>query len=444
MTTVLTLLLIGLFGFGLYKVFTLKNFNDLIIFIFSVFGSAYYVFPLIFRNLTGLKNIDEFILAEFTFYNVLYIGGFILGISALKVNFKSNKQVSFHYLNTYISNNINVIFYGGLIINLIIDNFFGMSAYNDGVNEESVNIPFKGLFSMISIVTQGLICVALTISSNKNSKGNKWKVFFFIVLLISQTLSIQRLQTIRIIVVFSIISYSIFQNKKLLKRIFISLPIILIMVSPIFTFMRSVLYLNSGDGFTYDFALKQAKDYTKGDSNMEDYIFQGLEIVLGRADLIATSISTLPYIEKEDFNHSIYISSIFQQYIPGFLISNKFYPMSDDGTPYGELSIISYGLKKGRGELGSLTIFGAITALREGGVLWVPINGFLSGLLIIFCIKRLREFGLLGIILLSVLIFNSVIKKVPASLGDLFINLVMIFYLLLLASIFNKILKISK
>ena len=118
--------------------------------------------------------------------------------------------------------------------------------------------------------------------------------------------------------------------------------------------------------------------------------------------------------------------------------------MSDDGTPYGELSIISYGLKNGHGNLGSLTIFGAISALREGGVFWVPINGFISGLLILFCIKKLREFGYFGTILISLLIFNSVIKKVPASLGDVIINLVIVFYLLLLASIVNKFLQFSK
>jgi hypothetical protein len=444
MIQVLTVVLVGLFCFGLYKIFTLKNFNALVIFIFSVFGSAYYLLPLLFRNSTGLGNIDDFILSEFIFYNMLYLVAFVIGISALKVNFKSNKRVSFYYLNTFISNNINIVFYGCLIINLVIDNFFGMSVYNDGVTEESVNIPFKGLFSMISLVTQGLICVVLTISTNEKSKGNKWKVFFFIVLIISQTLSIQRLQTIRIIVVFSIISYSIFQNKKLLKRIFILLPIILVVTSPIYTFMRYNIYLNNGNGFTSDFALEQTKVYMNGDSNMNDYLSQGLEIVLERADLVATSISTLSYIENEDFNHAIYISSIFQQYIPGFLVNNKSYPMSDDGTPYGELSIISYGLKNGHGKLGSLTIFGAISALREGGVLWVPVNGFLSGLLIIFCIKKLSEFGYFGIVLISLLIFNSVIKKVPASLGDVIINLVIVFYLLLLASIVNKFLQISK
>jgi hypothetical protein len=442
---ILSLLLL-LFLFCISKVFRLKYTTDLVLVTFGFFGIVYYFVPLILREVTGLVNVDISNLLVFIFFNILFLFFFVLGLSLFKVNLKTSRvNTKFLYLNTYLFKKSNFLFFLSFTIAIVVDQFFNMSVYNDGVSDENISIPFKGLFAMITTFAQCIMCLTL-IFSLKKEKGfkKKIKVAFFIVFLLLQTLSIQRLHTIRLFLLLAFISFILYQDKKLLKKVFVLVPIILLVTSPIYTFMRHNLYLTNGNGFTTDFAIEQSKKYFNDDTNTDGFVSKGMEIVLQRADLIATSLTLIPYIENEDFDTSTYFLSVIQQYIPGFLLKDKLYPMSDDGTAYGELSIISYGIKNGYGKLGSLTVFGAISAYREGGVFWLIINGFLTGASLSFIIKHLVKYNYIGAILISLLVFNCVIKKVPASLADLIINLVSIIYLFVFSYFLDILIKLNK
>lgn len=105
-----------------------------------------------------------------------------------------------------------------------------------------------------------------------------------------------------------------------------------------------------------------------------------VQSLVDRADILYNMVFLIEHIDVVGFANAEYFSSVALKFVPGIFYSGKPIAMSSDGNITGHLSVIAWSLVRGDFSMGSLTVFGAITAYREGGWIWMTLNGFLTGL----------------------------------------------------------------
>ena len=216
-------------------------------------------------------------------------------------------------------------------------------------------------------------------------------------------------------------------------RLLIYSCLFLIFLSPIIIYIRST---------QFDLVNKEVFNALSTYSNDGDNILlTSLISITERADLLSVMVSLKQYIDNNGFANVLYYISAFSIYIPSFLLKDKLYPLSTDGTVYGEISSLAWSVAIGSDSTGSLTAFGAISAYREGGWIWVPINGFFTGILMSFLYQKFVRGDTLSKIIFAYFFINICVKMVPPSFFQLFVGLNSTFYIVILSIILNKLLK---
>ncbi|WJH39662.1 hypothetical protein N7E02_23310 [Aliirhizobium terrae] len=119
------------------------------------------------------------------------------------------------------------------------------------------------------------------------------------------------------------------------------------------------------------------------------------------------------YIDITPVPGPIYYASVFLIPIPKILIPEKPYLLSVDGTFGGELS--NWAWKVLNGGTGSLTAFGGVYAYREGGWLWIGVNGLATGMFFAFLARWLGAGGTAGRFFYALLFVALAVAKVPPS-----------------------------
>lgn len=153
-----------------------------------------------------------------------------------------------------------------------------------------------------------------------------------------------------------------------------------------------------------------AENFTYGDSPLETMV----QSIVDRGDILQNTVALKGYVDSRGYVNAQYYYSVLTIPVPRFVYPGKPYILSDTGTMDGEASIIAWRLLVGN-SIGSLTAFGPIVAYREGGWLWLPINGLLTGGLFAFLLSAFSRGGTLGNVLYVMAFFNWGIMKVPPS-----------------------------
>ena len=141
------------------------------------------------------------------------------------------------------------------------------------------------------------------------------------------------------------------------------------------------------------------------------------------------------------FDHYQYYSSILGSFLPRIIVGEKSQVLSDNGKLSGETSVLAWNIIIGK-DIGSLSAFGAITAYREGGWLWVIVNGFLTGLMYVWVFSFFCKGGHLGKVLFISIFVSLCVKQVPPSFFYLIVfikpTIIMAMVLFLINSNFKK------
>lgn len=412
-------------------------------FSFGLGSFAYYVLPLIFPKSTFISDVGSNDLALVYAINLLFLYSFSLGLINVKPVDKPRETQQ--RISTAILSNLRLYFVLSFVIIVVINVRFSTSVYNTGVDVDKIVIPYKGVLSLASTISEMFFIVIGTELLRKGKRINVVLVLISILTLtIVQMSSLQRLATIRMLLIFSFYVYTEFNKKRILYQSFVVIGLLLVVSSPIFTLLRGIIYLSESNSFTGDFALQQLSSLSLKQRGIDAYIGEGISLLLERVDLIATSTTLLDYLETEDFNTVLFLKSVFFQFIPGFMIELKPYPLSDSGDAFGELSVIAYGIRNGFGKLGSMTVFGGILAFRVGGLLWVGLSGFLAARFTKVLLNITSGMGALGVVLAYNIIFSVTIKKAPMSLSEVLVSSISTFYIIIILKVFAVVWRVFK
>ena len=140
--------------------------------------------------------------------------------------------------------------------------------------------------------------------------------------------------------------------------------------------------------------------------------------IVDRADLVKVTIQLKSYIDAQPAPGFTYYESIALLPVPKFIIGDKPYLLSTDGTMFGEISVLAW--KTLIGGTGSLSAFGGLVAYREGGWLWIPFNAIATGVFFVFLTRLFAEGGAVAQILYANFFVLLSIKKVPPSFFEAF------------------------
>ncbi len=184
----------------------------------------------------------------------------------------------------------------------------------------------------------------------------------------------------------------------------------ILLVSPFAIALRSGSWNNSQD--------IQAKNFTYGDNP----VMTMLQSIIDRADILGVTIVLKSYVDTHGHVSSQYFKSVLVVPIPNAIYKDKPTALSDNGLPEGESTILAWMLVNGRSTMGSLTAFGSIIAYREGGWIWMLINGFLAGGFIATLLTIFVRGGMIGQAFFVISLVNWAVHKVTPSLMEALVD----------------------
>lgn len=160
-----------------------------------------------------------------------------------------------------------------------------------------------------------------------------------------------------------------------------------------------------------------AQNFSYGDDAFDDIV----QSIVDRGDILQSNSILKSYTDANGHLGWKYYYSVLAVPIPRFLYRGKPYILSDTGDMNGESSILAWHLSVSPTP-GSLTAFGAIIAYREGGWIWLTINGLLTGALIAYLLTILSRGQLFAQSFYITAFFSWGVRKVPPSLMEVMVD----------------------
>ncbi len=179
----------------------------------------------------------------------------------------------------------------------------------------------------------------------------------------------------------------------------------LLIYSPFAVAMRAGSWNNTQD--------VQASTFSFG-ANPIDTVLQS---IVDRGDILNSMATLKSYVDSNGRVGPQYYYSVLVIPVPRYFYPNKPAVLSADGTRHTEASILAWHLTVGP-SIGSLTAFGAIVAYREGGWLWVAINGMLAGCLFAALLGAFSRGGFIAQGFFALTFLSWSVRKVPPSLME--------------------------
>lgn len=378
----------------------------------ALFSIGYYVLPLVFREEARLDVIADDLLIELLTMALVFFAALLSGYFASERFFRTkaasagidlrNADRLFvrHYRVLFVLSVVGWLVY---YANNEITSYQSLNA-DDFFNEQA---PYRGLWSLFGVACTSTMAMAVVIALARK-RYVELTIFSCVLLAILSALvaTAQRLAVIA--PVFSLVAaLGAFGFQKQALRAVVIGVVFLFVVSPIVVFMRQLPGASGGDVIG---AISHYQD--TGGSVTADAVASVME----RADLLYNMAFLKNYIDDASAGVGAqYYLSVLHSFLPGFVVGEKLYPLSDNGLITGELSVIAWQLASGQARAGSLTAFGAIVAYREGGWIWIVCNGFLTGVLFSAVYNLLARRGVMGPWLYSSLFVSLCVKNAPPS-----------------------------
>ncbi len=401
-----TILFIFLILYVLRKMRIKKSIVWFVLGLQALFSIGYYILPVFFRERTQLLLVNDYELAELVLMALLFFFFLVVGVVFCESSKINRRPLTFPRLDSFVYRNLYKFFWLGFILwimyflnnNLTTYISGGIEAYQE---QESV---FSGLLGALSSICISIIAYSLSISIKLKSKKVALMIVLSIFILFLLLSTAQRLFLLTPLFTFIGALFLTDQKRKSFRIILISV-LILIISSPLLVFLRQ-------SQENEKFILNPTNQFSS-----KNVFEDGFNSLLDRSDLYFVMYNLKKYFDHPnyDFNHFQYYGSVFESFIPQVFLSSKSQVLSDNGRLDGEISVLAWDQIVGNG-IGSLTSFGAISAYRQGGWLWLIFNGLFTGFLYyFFCMYFSRGGTIAQILFLSV--FTSIsIQQVPPSL----------------------------
>jgi hypothetical protein len=299
---------------------------------------------------------------------------------------------------------------------------YSSESFEDFFHERS---PLYSLISMVGTYAQAsmVVCFAYNLTFRRDKSIHLQAIAFIITIVLLLSLG-QRLALITPLIMF-FISLSMFGQGKLANKIVVFTILLLILVSPFAVSLRGMQEGVSGKMNS----ISSASDFEHSGGVINDSI----KSIIERADILNNTVYLKEYIDYYGYVGSKYYTSVLVAPIPKIIYPNKPYLMSDDGTLWGDISVLAWRIKLGE-STGSLTAFGGITAYRQAGWIGILLDGLLCGALASFLIMYLSNGGMVGKIFFTLIFISMSIKRVPPS----FLELLSSFLPLVVILVFGK------
>ncbi|WP_411846127.1 hypothetical protein AAFN60_00020 [Roseibacillus persicicus] len=389
----------------------------------AFFGSGYYVVPLLMPKESGWKEIPEDLKGAVLSLHFGYLVMFLCGMMVFswidgkkKIGRFSEDTFSKWFLFRLIHQN-SLWFLGCALVLLAYFSVNGVGTSYESDDRYEYFTAGRGPIERLSVIVpfvQGFVCYMIAgLFSQK--KWRKFSIVLAVYVLISLISSFkgQRLAAIIPFVMLFVFSVRQIGLKKALPGL-VAIGVFLVIISPVAVFFRES-WANQDEKSVRDQLVVYLED---GPSD------EGVFTTIGeRADLYYVTYLFLSEEELE-FDRIRYVSSVLFAFLPREFRPNPHYPLSDDGSIYGETSVVAWFIeRRNYSQVGSLTAFGGLYAFREGGWFWVPVNGFLCGAFGSFLCTCFARWGLMGSFFLGVFTLSFVVKYVPSSLFQLLVSL---------------------
>jgi O-antigen polysaccharide polymerase Wzy len=401
--------------------FWLKYPGNVIILLFSCFGFGYYVIPFFMPMESGYVEIEKSKVNYVLIIHLIFIFGFIAGI------FISNNFPIYHRKKKTLTPNSDsfllkykdYLYWIGVLLYLIINS--GSRTSYESEDRMDFFTGDKSFAARLVIFSPFILAYLSSVILFIYNTGNKKKSFIFLsgyfgIVLFCLTAG-QRLYAITpMIYIFIYAAKNIGFRKSIL--VLCATIALLVVISPVAVFFReswaNVNAENKSITESFSTYLEEGRKKSTGP----------LQTLGERADLYYVTYCMLPVIAKEDFGYYTYLKSAVYSFLPKELRPEKLYPLSDDGSIYGETSVMAwFSNHSNQSAVGSLTAFGGLNAYREGGMLWVFFNGFICAFLAVNLTYFVSNSGLLYSLFIGLIVSLLTVKLVPASLFQFIVAL---------------------
>jgi hypothetical protein len=384
----------------------------------GLFSIGYYVLPVLFKEESGLSYFSSSEVAPIVGMSLLFFISLIAGNLVL-VKFGSawlRATPYFPALDEIYGRHYKLAFWFGFCVWILY--FFSIPETSYMAEDVEAFFhekgPYDTVLSAMSWLGQSAMAISIALSRRNRASSNAAVMlgaYFCCVTLLLGTG--QRLAVITPIFTLIAALFILGETKSAIRFLMFGI-VALLLISPLMVSIREF------QGFIgSEKAIIAASQFSYTDS---DILRRLLLSIMQRSDLIEVSIYLKKYIDSVGNVSGMYYESIMFSFLPSFLVGVKPYPLSDDGTIWGEISVVAWTLLQGS-TTGSLTAFGAISAYREGGWFWVPVNGFLTGVSFALVSLRLISAGLISKLLYCSVFVSLCVKLVPPSFFQLVVNL---------------------
>lgn len=348
--------------------------RHLVLGVLGLFALGHYVLPVLFRPLSHLRLIDDDDLFVVLFMSCLFFlalaAGFRSsarlarasspttrrrsGLDALLFRWPGATFAIFAGLYVvYLANSLQTIYQAGSV-----ENFISQQGTLDA-----------GLATLGGLAASGMAVTLAYVATLGRSLRFVVMLGLYLLSLLMLISTAQRAAIITPLISLAV-AFALFERAHATKTTIAGAILLLIVSSPFLVLMRGNADLA---GSTPTLATLTGPDLSSG------LLFSFLVSILDRADGLLNMVSLKRDIDTNGFANTEYFYSLLVKYIPSFMYPGKPTAMSVTGAIDGHLSVIAWRVVLGTDSVGSLTVFGPITAYHEGGWPWLVMNGFLTG-----------------------------------------------------------------
>ena len=373
----------------------------------SLFSVGHYGLPMLLVERSELRYLPDKEISSVIAMALMYFVAIIIGASLLLRRESSINGIKFPILDRILEDHW---WKGALVSSSVTIAYYSIHTFT-WYQVENVEVfietrsPFEGLLGFFVTFAQA----AMSLYGAIAFKNRWWRRFYFILGAVAIELFLLRDAGQRLVFITPIlVIFAVLVAQREFKTAGMALLAgvgALVIISPFAVALRSGSWNNQQDVI--------AESFSYGDDPVDTM----LQSIVDRGDILVNMTYLKAHVDSQGYVGPMYYYSIFVIPIPRFLYKDKPSILSDNGRKDGEASVLAWRLKLNN-NMGSLTAFGSIVAYREGGWVWMIINGLLSGALFAWVFTACSRGGFIAQTCFGVAFVAWSISKVPTSLFE--------------------------
>lgn len=396
----------------------------------SLFSIGYYGLPMLLIERSPLRNLPEDELTAVSLMVLIYLICILIGIGLVGNRTASRHGLRFSRIDAYLERHWwpgSIIANGIVLVYSLTRNvtFYQASSVDQFIAERS---NWEGLLGFSSGLAQAVAAIYL---ARALVGGDRYKLAFAVMGLLMQMALVvtagQRLVLITPVLLF--VAALVAQRSFRIAGGALAAGIgVMLLISPFAVALRAGTWNDSQEVI--------AQNFTYGENPVETM----LQSIVDRADILQTMSTLKAYVDLNGHVGPMYYYSVAVIPIPRGLYTGKPAVLSADGDRASEASILVWRLIVGHG-IGSLTAFGSIIAYREGGWLWLPFNGVLTGMVFAYGLLLFSRGGFVGQAFFCLAFFRWSVMKVPPSLMEVMVDVMTYLPVIAILFVINRLLE---